>query len=148
MAGEYKISNNFGVMLHCNPAHGKGNKPVVGDIALAPLNVGRVADTMKTANLMATLNVRRLMNTTKAADLIVSDNNNRLSDLETAPAAKPAAKPIIVPPPYEEQDLNIDGHGGLNWLNRLDKLHGALAQGLEGSLARLNMLAGLMACQN
>ena len=51
-----------------------------------------------------------------------------LSDLQTAPAAKPAAKPIVAPPPYERQDLDIDGCDGLDVLNRLDELQGALAR--------------------
>jgi hypothetical protein len=50
-----------------------------------------------------------------------------LSDLETAPAAKPAAKPIVAPPTYKGQDLDIDGRNGLDVLDRLDKLHGASA---------------------
>jgi hypothetical protein len=48
-------------------------------------------------------------------------------DLKTALAAKPATKPIIAPPPYEGQDLNIDRRDGLDMLNRLNKLKGALA---------------------
>ncbi len=48
-------------------------------------------------------------------------------DLETAPAAKPAAKPIFTPPPYEGQDLDINGRDGLDVLDRLDELQGALA---------------------
>ncbi len=86
-AGEYMISNNFGVMLHCNPARGKSNKPVGADIALAPLNVGRAADTTKMVDPMAPQKVRRLADVAKAADLIPSDNNNGLSDLEIALAA-------------------------------------------------------------
>jgi hypothetical protein len=50
-----------------------------------------------------------------------------LSDLQTAPAAKPAAKPIVAPPPYERQDLDIDRRNGLDMLDRLDKLQGASA---------------------
>ena len=46
-------------------------------------------------------------------------------DLETTPATKPAAKPIIAPPPYEGQDLNIDRRNGLDMLDRLGKLQGA-----------------------
>jgi hypothetical protein len=48
-------------------------------------------------------------------------------DIETALAAKPAAKPIVVPPPYEGQDLNIDGRNGLDILDRLGKFQGASA---------------------
>ncbi len=50
-----------------------------------------------------------------------------LLDLKTAPATKPTAKPIIAPPPYEEHDLNIDRLNGLDVLDRLNKLQGALA---------------------
>ncbi len=50
-----------------------------------------------------------------------------LLDFKTAPATKPAAKPIVVPPPYEGQDLDIDGHDGLDVLEKLDKLQGVLA---------------------
>ncbi len=49
-------------------------------------------------------------------------------DLETALAAKLAAKLIVAPPPYEGQDLDIDGRDRLDMLNRLNKLQGALAQ--------------------
>ncbi len=62
------------------------------------------------------------------ADLIPSDNNNGLLDLKTVQAAKPTTKPIIVPPPYEGQDPNIDGRNGLDELDRLKELQGALAQ--------------------
>ncbi len=51
-----------------------------------------------------------------------------LLDLKTAPAAKPAAKPFIAPPPYEGQDLDIDGRDGLDLLDRLDELQGASAR--------------------
>jgi hypothetical protein len=85
--GEYKISNNFRVMFHHNPACKKGNGPVVVDVAPTPLKVKRMADA------------------TKMADLIPSDNNNCLLDLKTVLATKPAAKPIITPPPYKGQDL-------------------------------------------
>jgi hypothetical protein len=115
-------------MLRCNPACGKGNKPVMADVALAPLNIGRVADAMKMVDLMAPLNIRRLMDTTKTTDLIMSDDNNGLLDLETALAAKLAAKPSVALPSYEGQDLDIDGRDGLNRLNRCNKLQGALAQ--------------------
>ncbi len=65
---------------------------------------------------------------TKAADLIASDDYNGLSDLETALATKLAAKPIVAPPPYKGQDLDIDGCDGLDRLDRFDKLPGFLAQ--------------------
>jgi hypothetical protein len=48
-----------------------------------------------------------------------------LLDLKTAQAAKLAAKPIVAPPPYKGQDLNIDGHDGLDVLDRLNELQGA-----------------------
>jgi hypothetical protein len=51
-----------------------------------------------------------------------------LLDLKTTPAAKLVAKPIVAPPPYEEQDLDIDGCNRLDVLDRLDKLQGASAQ--------------------
>jgi hypothetical protein len=127
MAGEYKISNNFGAMLRCNSAPGKGNKLVRADVALAPLNVGRAADVAKTLDPMAPLNVRRPVDMEKAADLIPSDKNNGLLDLETALAAKPTAKPIVAPPPYEGQDLDINRRNSLDGLNRLNNLQGALA---------------------
>ncbi len=50
-----------------------------------------------------------------------------LLDLETALAAKLATKPIVAPPPYDGQDLDIDGRDGLDVLDRLDELHGASA---------------------
>ncbi len=83
MAGEYKVSNNFGAMLHCNPACGKSNDPVGADGALAPLNVGRAVDAMQTAKPAAPLKVRRPADAAKAADLIPSDDDNGLSDLKT-----------------------------------------------------------------
>jgi hypothetical protein len=138
--GEYKISNNIGAMLCCNPARGKGNKLVGADAALAPLNVGRVADAAlnplnvgraadatKMADPMAPPNVWRPMDAMKVADLIMSDNDGSLLDLKTTPATKPTAKPIIMLPPYEAQDPDIDGCNGLDRLNRLDKLQGASA---------------------
>jgi hypothetical protein len=54
-------------------------------------------------------------------------NDDSLSDLKTALTTKPAAKPIVAPPRYEGQDLDIDGRDRLNRLDRLDKLQGALA---------------------
>jgi hypothetical protein len=50
-----------------------------------------------------------------------------LLNLETAPAAKPAAKPVVAPPPYERQDLDINGRNGLDMLNRLGELQGVSA---------------------
>jgi hypothetical protein len=44
------------------------------------------------------------------------------------PAAKLATKPIVALPPYKGQDLDIDGCDGLDVLNRLDELQGALAR--------------------
>jgi hypothetical protein len=73
------------------------------------------------------LNVRRPADAAKVADLILSDNDDGLLDLKTAPASKPTAKPIVAPPPYEIQDPDIDGRNGLNGLDRLDELQGALA---------------------
>jgi hypothetical protein len=74
-------------------------------------------------------------------DLIASDNNNGLSNLKTAPAAKPAAKPIIAPPPYKRQDLDINGHDGLNGLNRLKELQGIRLDGLEGVVGSTSLTA-------
>jgi hypothetical protein len=122
MPGEYKISNNFGAMLRRKPTHGKGNKLVGADVALAPLNVGRAADAKKMVDPMAPLNVRRPANTAKVADLILSDNDNSLMDLETALATKPTTKSIVALPPYKGQDPDIDRHNKLDGLNRLDKL--------------------------
>jgi hypothetical protein len=126
-AVEYKVSNNFQAMLCCNPACGKSNELVGADGTLAPLNVGMVADATKTAKPTAPLNVRRLADAGKAADLIPSDNNNGLSDLKTAPAAKPTAKPIVMPLPYEGQDPDIDGRNRLDGLHRLNELQGGSA---------------------
>ncbi len=83
-AGKYKVSNNFGAMLHRNPARGKSNKPVGADGALAPLNVGRAADAMQTAKPTAPLKVRRPTDAAKGADLILSDDDDGLLDLKTA----------------------------------------------------------------
>jgi hypothetical protein len=123
-AGEYKVSNNFGAVLRCNPAHGKSNKPVGADGALAPPNVGRAADTMQMAKTMDPLKVRRPANAAKVVDLIPSDNDDGLLDLKTTPvpAAKPTSQPLIVPPPYKGQDLDIDGRNRLDGLDRLNKL--------------------------
>ncbi len=118
-AGEYKVSKNFGVMLRCNP-----NGPVRADGALASLNVAMVADATKMADPMAPLIGRMLADVAKAADLIPLDDNDGLSDLETAPAAKPTAKPIVAPPPYKGQDPDINGRNNPNELNRLDELQG------------------------
>jgi hypothetical protein len=63
----------------------------------------------------------------KGADLITYDVNDNLLDLETVPAAKLATKSIIATPPYEGQDLNINWRDGLDVLDRLDELQGALA---------------------
>ncbi len=60
----------------------------------------------------------------------MSDNNNGLSNFKTAPAAKPAAKPIVVPPPYERQD-NINGRDGLDGFDRLKELQGLKLDGLN-----------------
>ncbi len=127
MAGEYKVSTNFGAILSRNPACGKGNGPVGADGALAPLNIGMAADATKTAKPMAPLNVRRPADMAKAADLILSDNDDGLSDLKTAPADKQTAKPIVAPPPYKGQDPDIHGRNGLNGINGLDELQGGLA---------------------
>jgi hypothetical protein len=81
----------------------------------------------KTAKPMASLNIRRPADAVKVGDLILSDNNDGLSDLNTAPSAKPTAKPIIALPPYEGQELDIDKRNGLDGLNRLDELQGSLA---------------------
>jgi hypothetical protein len=77
---------------------------------------------------MALLYVRRLTDATKGVDLIASDNDDGFSDLETAPAGKLAAKPIVALSPYEGQDLDINGRDGLDVLDRLDELQGASAQ--------------------
>jgi hypothetical protein len=122
MVGEYKVSNNFGVMLHCNSARGKSNEPVRADGALAPLNVGRAADAMQMAKPAAPLRVRRPADAAKAADLIPSDDDGGLLDLKTAPATKPTAKPMVALPPYEGQDLDINGHNGLDGPDRLNEL--------------------------
>jgi hypothetical protein len=119
--GEYKVSNNFRAMLHCNPARGKSNEPVRADGALAPLNIGRAADAIQMAKTAAPLKVRRPADVAKAADLILSDNMDSLLDLKTAPAAKPTAQPIVAPPPYEGHP-DINGHSGLGGLDRLDEL--------------------------
>jgi hypothetical protein len=123
-AGEYKISNGFWAMPRRNPACRKGNELVRADIALDPLNVSirMVTDATKTADPMAPLNITRLADAAKAADLIPSDNNNSLLDLEITPAAKPTTKPIVVPPLYKRQDLDIDRRNRLNRLHRLDEL--------------------------
>jgi hypothetical protein len=108
--GEYKLSINFGAMLHCNSTHKKGNGPIVADVALAPFNVKRAVDA------------------TKMVDLILSDDNDGLTNLKTTPAAKPAAKPIVMLPPYKGKDLDIDRLDGLNELDGLDKLQGSSTQ--------------------
>ncbi len=95
---------------------------VGADGALAPLNVERAADAMQMAKPAAPLKVRRPADAAKAADLIPSDNDDGLLDLKTVPAAKPTTKPIVEPPPYEGQDLDIDGCNGLGGLDRLNKL--------------------------
>ena len=74
-------------MLRCNPARGKGNGPVLADVALAPCKVKSASDAAKTA------------------DLIPSDDNNGILDLKTKPASKLDAKPIIALPPSKEQDF-------------------------------------------
>jgi hypothetical protein len=77
---------------------------------------------MQTAKPTAPLKVRRPADMGKASDLIMSDDDDGLLDLETAPATKPTAKPIVAPPPYEGQDPDIDGRNGLNELDRLNEL--------------------------
>jgi hypothetical protein len=77
---------------------------------------------MLTAKPAAPLKVRRPADTAKAADLIPSDDDDGLLDLKTMPAANPTAKPIVAPPPYEEQDLDINGRDALNALDRLNEL--------------------------
>jgi hypothetical protein len=116
------VSNNFGVMLCHNPARGKSNKLVGADGALAPLNVGRAADPTQMAKPVAPLKVRRPADAPKAADLIPSDDNDGLSDLVTVPAAKPTAESIVTPPPYEGQDLDINGCNGIDGFDRLNEL--------------------------
>jgi hypothetical protein len=78
---------------------------------------------MQMAKPMAPLKVRRPADAAKAVDLIPSDDKVGLSDLQTAPATKPTAKPIVAPPPYEGQDPDIDGHNGLDGLDGLDRLN-------------------------
>jgi hypothetical protein len=60
-------------------------------------------------------------------DLIALGNDDG-----TTPAAKLAAKPIIVPPPYERQDLDINGCDGLNRLDRRKELQGLRLDWLKG----------------
>jgi hypothetical protein len=95
---------------------------------------------MQTAKPTAPLKVRRPADVGKAADLIMSTNDDDLLDLETAPATKPTAKPIVTLPPYEEQDPDIDGRNGLDGLDRLNELQD-LARRAQGVFSLTSPMA-------
>jgi hypothetical protein len=139
MVGEYKVSPNFGGMLCCNPARGKITELVGADGDLVSLNVGRAADTTQTAKPMVPLKVKRPVDVAKAVGIIPSDDNDGLLDLKIAPAAKPTAKPIFAPPPYEGQNLDIDRHNRLDGLNRLNKIQD-LARQAQGVFSSMSLM--------